>query len=84
MIKAIKQTGTVDKEGKIEEYSPELQEGTEVEIIILVNSTETDTTEYLLSTKANEKKILEAIERVEKREELITITPEEWHDKYKI
>ncbi len=40
MIKAIKQTGTVDKEGKIEVYSPELQEGTEVEIIILVNSPE--------------------------------------------
>ena len=84
MIKAIKQTGTVDKEGKIEVYSPELQEGTEVEIIILVNSPEPDTTEYLLSKKANEKELLEAIERVEKREGLITITPEEWHEKYSI
>ena len=84
MIKAIKQTGTLDKGEKIEVYSPELQEGTEVEIIILVNSPEPDTTEYLLSTKANEKELLEAIERVEKREGLITINPEEWHEKYSI
>ncbi len=84
MIKAIKQKLIVNQEGKTEVYSPELPEGTKVEIIILVNSPETDTTEYLLSTKANEKELLEAIERVEKRDGLITITPEEWHEKYSI
>ncbi|MGK7940215.1 MAG: hypothetical protein AB4062_08725 [Crocosphaera sp.] len=84
MIKAIKQKAIVNKQGKIEIHSPELQERSEVEIIILVSSPETDTTEYLLSTKANEKELLEAIERVEKREEMITITPEEWHEKYSI
>ncbi|MGK7880337.1 MAG: hypothetical protein AB4060_09585 [Crocosphaera sp.] len=84
MIKAIKQKVIVNQEGKIEVYSSELQEGTKVEIIILVNSPETDTTEYLLSTKANEKELLEARERVEKREGLITITAEEWDGKYSI
>ncbi|ACB51055.1 hypothetical protein cce_1705 [Crocosphaera subtropica ATCC 51142] len=84
MIKAIKQKGIVNKDGKIEVQSPELQEGTEVEVIILVTSSETDTTEYLLSTEANKRELLEAIERVEKQEELITIKPEEWHEKYSI
>lgn len=84
MIKAIKQKGIVNKDGKIELQSPELQEGTEVEVIILVTSSEADTTEYLLSTEANKRDLLEAIERVEKKEGLINITSEEWNEKYSI
>ncbi|MDJ0598329.1 MAG: hypothetical protein QNJ37_05765 [Crocosphaera sp.] len=84
MIKAIKQKGIVNKDGKIELQSVQLQEGTEVEVIILVTSSETDTTEYLLSTEANKRELLEAIDRVEKQEELITINPEKWHEKYSI
>jgi antitoxin YefM len=67
MIKAVKQKGIVGKKGKIEIQTPELSEGTEVEIIILVPSFETDTTTYLLSTEANRRELSEAMERVEKK-----------------
>lgn len=81
-MKAVKQKGIVDKEGKIEVKSPELHEGTEVEIIILIPSLETDTTEYILSTEANRRELLSAIERVEKQENIVSISSEEWHEKY--
>ena len=82
MIKAAKQTGIVGKQGKIEIQTPEIPEGTEVEIIVLVPDSERDTTEYLLSTTANRRELLEAIERVDSRDNLVTISPEEWHEKY--
>jgi len=44
-------------------------------------SAEQDTTEYLLSTEANRKHLTEAIEYVEKRENLIVFTPEEWNER---
>ena len=84
MIKAVKQKGIVGKKGKIEITTSELEEGTEVEIIILADTEEMDTTDYLLSTESNRKQLLEAIERVEKRENLVVISPEEWHKKYSI
>ncbi len=62
----------------------ELEEGTEVEIIILADSEERSTIDYLLSTESNRKQLLEAIERVEKRENLVVISPETWHEKYSI
>lgn len=82
MIQAVKQIVMVGKEGKIEINAPELPEGTEVEIIILVKSSESDTTEYLLSSEANRQKIFEAISRVKNRENLQVITPDTWHEKY--
>ncbi len=82
MIRAIKHKGIVGKEGKIEIALTELQEGTEVEVIVLVDVDEMDTTEYLLSTKNNRQELLQAIERVEKRENLVKISPQEWHEKY--
>ncbi len=86
MIKAVRQKGIVGKQGKIEFQTPELSEGTEVEIIVLVPDSvldsEGDTTEYLLSTTANRRELLEAIERVDDRDNLVTISSEEWHEKY--
>ncbi len=82
MIRAIKQKGTVGREGKIELHSTELEEGTDVDIIILIS--EPDTTEYLLSTEANQRELSEAIDRVENKENLVTITAKEWHEKYSI
>ena len=38
MVTAIKQMGTVGKDGKIEIYTPELVEGTKVEVILLVEA----------------------------------------------
>jgi antitoxin YefM len=84
VIRAIKQKGIVGREGKIEINSTELEEGTDVDIIILVSDTEPDTTEYLLSTKANRRELSEAIERIENKENLVTITAQEWHEKYSI
>ena len=82
MIKAVKQKGIVGKQGKIEVQTPELSEGTEVEVIVLVPDSEEDTTEYLLSTTGNRRELLEAIERVNNRDNLVTISSEEWHEKY--
>jgi antitoxin YefM len=84
MIRGIKQTGTVGREGKIELHSTELEEGTDVDIIILVSEPEPDTTEYLLSTEANQRELSEAIDRIENKENLVTITAKEWHEKYSI
>ena len=80
MVTAIKQIGTVGKNGKIELYTPQLMEGTQVEVILLVDSQ--DETDYLLSSPANRERILDAIANVEKGEELITISAKEWHEKY--
>ncbi|WP_017293675.1 hypothetical protein [Geminocystis herdmanii] len=82
MIRAVKQKGIVGKQGKIELSSTGIDEGTEVEIIILAPSSEVDTTKYLFSTEANKQELLEAIERVEKEDNVIPITPDEWHEKY--
>lgn len=84
MIKAFKQKAIVNEQGKIESQTLNIPEGTEVEIIILVPNIEADTTEYLLSTEANKKELLEAQERVNKRENLIVFTANEWHEKYSI
>jgi antitoxin YefM len=83
-MKAVKKKTLVGKKGTIELQSTELKEGMEVEIIILIPSVETelDTTEYLLSTEANRRELLEAVERVEKQENLVQINSEEWHEKY--
>ncbi|OQW92426.1 MAG: hypothetical protein BWK78_01740 [Thiotrichaceae bacterium IS1] len=89
MFNSLKQTTTVGPGGKMELCSAELLEGTPVEVIILIIPTETDeteleTTDYLWSTEANRQHLLEAIDNVEKRQNLITITSEEWHEKYRV
>jgi antitoxin YefM len=80
MVTAIKQMGTVGKDGKIELYTPELLEGTQVEVILLINIQ--DETEYLLSNSANRKRLLDAVSNLEKGEGLVKISAEEWHEKY--
>jgi len=84
MITGIRQKTVVGEGGKIEIVSPELPTGTVVEVIVFVEPVEQDTTEYLLSTEANRKHLLEALENVEKRENLVVITPEEWNAKYRL
>jgi len=84
MINSIKQKTIVGKGGKVEIISSELPEGALVEVIVLVEWVEKDTTEYLLSTEANRKHLMESLENVEKRENLVVITPEEWDEKYTV
>ena len=55
-----------------------------MDIIILVSDSEPDTTEYLLSTEANQRQLSEAIDRIENKENLVTITTKEWREKYSI
>ena len=50
MITGIRQKVIVGEGGKVEILSPELPRGTLVDVIILVETVEQDTTEYLLST----------------------------------
>ena len=73
MVTAIKQMGTVGKDGKIELYTPELLEGTQVEVILLINSQ--NETEYLLSTSANRKRLLDAVSNIEKGDNSICNQP---------
>jgi antitoxin YefM len=83
MINAIRQKTRVKPGGKLEISSPELPDDTLVEVIVfLLPKEEQDMTDYLLSTEANRQHLLEAITQLEKRENLITFTPAEWHEKY--
>lgn len=83
MLKAIRQETMVKEGGKVEISLPELPSGTMVEVIIFLPlKDELDTTDYLLSTEANRRPLSEAIAQVEKRENIVVFTPEEWHEKY--
>ncbi|NER20603.1 MAG: hypothetical protein F6J86_26565 [Symploca sp. SIO1B1] len=94
MLSGIKQRGIVGKGGKIEIQASDLPEGTVVEIIVLIepdtHKSDTsyqvpqDTTEYLLSTEANRRHLMSAIEHVEKKHNLVSFTPEEWDEEYNI
>ena len=82
MITGIKKRTIVGKNGTINLQTPELTEGTEVEIIILIEDQEEDTTTYLLSNPVNRQHLIESMENVEKGENLITINAEDWYEKY--
>jgi antitoxin YefM len=79
MVTGIKQRAVVGKDGKIEISTSDLPEGTTVEIIVLIEQPDPDETEYLLSTNANRTRLLQALERAKNAENLVVITPEEWH-----
>jgi antitoxin YefM len=84
MINGIKQRSIVGKDGRIEIASSELPEGTTVEIIVLVEPPEPDETEYLLADPLNRQRLLEAIESAKNPENLVVISAEEWHEKYRV
>ena len=83
MIQTVKQKTVVGKNGRVEILSSTLPEGTLVEVVVraIIDS---DTTEYLLSSEANRKHLMEAIDNVEHGKNLIVFTPEEWNEKYNI
>jgi len=62
MITGIRQKTIVGKGGKIEFLSPELPNGTLVEVIVLVEPEKQDATEYLLSTEANRNHLFQALQ----------------------
>lgn len=83
MISSIKKRTVVGPNGKIEIQSSELPQGASVEVIVLLDP-EKDETEYLLSSEANKNHLIEAIENIEKRKNLISFTPDEWDEKYNV
>ena len=94
MLSGIKQRGIVGKDGKIEIQTSELAEGTIVEVIVLVDPSsdkqpdnsdqQQDTTDYLLSNDANRRHLLASLQQLEKQENLISFTPEEWNEEHNI
>ena len=73
MITAIKENGTVNENGRIEISALDLPVGTAVEVIVLVEEEEMDTTEYLLSTEANREHLTEALEQLKQPENFIHV-----------
>jgi len=72
MISGIREKTVVKEGGKIEISSPDLPDGAQVEVIVLVEE-EQDTTEYLLSTEANRKHLEQAMRDAENPEKLIYV-----------
>jgi len=64
MLQTIKTTATVNQNGAINIYSAELPIGETVEVIILIQPKNQDTTDYLLSNSANKQHLLKAVEEL--------------------
>ncbi len=73
MITGIREKTIVREDGTVEIHSSELPIGKEVEVIILVEDEEQDTTEYLLSTETNRKYLEEALEELKHPENFIQV-----------
>jgi antitoxin YefM len=84
MTNRIRQKIVVGKGGSVLIPSSDLPAGTVVDVIVLTEPDELDTTEYLLSDEETRQRLLEAIEHVERRENLVVISPEEWSEKYRL
>jgi antitoxin YefM len=69
MITSTKHQAIVGKDGKLEILTSGFPEGTIVEVIV---------------HETNHKELLEAVNRVESRQDLITFTPEEWNAQYNV
>jgi antitoxin YefM len=81
MITGSKHFTVVGKDGKIELPASNLPEGTAIEVIILTSDQE-DISEKLLAHNRDD--LLEAIDRVEQRQDLVTFTSEEWNAQYNV
>lgn len=73
MLTGIREKTVVKENGMVEISAPDLPIGTEVEVIILVEEEEMDTTEYLLSTEANRKYLEQAMLDAKDPEKLIYV-----------
>ena len=65
MIGSIRQKTIVREGGWVEIRSPELPIGARVEVIVLVEPEDSDTTEYLLSSEANRQHLEQALKDAE-------------------
>ena len=76
MITGIKQKAIVGHNGKIEIPTSELPEGAIVEILIFMESPKDQSVVH--------SQLLEAIDRIESRQDLVTFTTEEWNAQYHV
>jgi antitoxin YefM len=65
MLTEIREKTVVKENGMVEISTPDLPIGTRVEVIVLIEKEEMDTTEYLLSTEANRKHLERAMRDAE-------------------
>ena len=77
MIRGIRQKTVVGKGGQIALSAPELPSGALVEVIVLVEPEDQDTTEYLLSTEANRRHLFQALQDLNDPARYIYIDPTE-------
>lgn len=75
MITGVRQKTVVGEGGRVELLSPELPRGTLVDVIVLVDSADQDTTEYLISTEANRKHLLQALHDLDDRSTYTHVKP---------
>ena len=76
MLSSIRQKAVVDQYGKIEIQSAELPIGATVDVIVLIEPAESDTTDYLLSTESNRRHLLEAVKDLDKHASYTYINPD--------
>ena len=77
MLTGIREKTIVKENGTVEISALDLPVGTEVEVIVLVEENEMDTTEYLLSTEANRQHLEEALEQLKHPENFIRFDMDE-------
>jgi antitoxin YefM len=65
MLQGIRQRAVVDHDGKLMIVTPELRAGTQVEVIVLVEPEQDDTTAYLLASEANREHLLRALRELD-------------------
>ena len=74
MLTGMRQRAVVGENGKIELLWPNVPKGTVVEVIVLVDSEEQDTTDYLLSTEANRQHLQKALKDLQDPETYTFVT----------
>ncbi len=67
----------------VEISAPDLPVGTRVEVIVLIEEEEMDTTEYLFSTEANRKHLEEALEELNHPENFIRVVVDDLENLWK-
>lgn len=73
MLTGIREKTVVKENGTVEISALNLPVGTKVEVIVLVEEEEMDTTEYLLSTEANREHLFESMRDAANPEKLIYV-----------
>lgn len=74
MIAGIRQKAIVGEHGKVEITAPDLPTGTLVDVIVLMEPGEQDTTDYLLASEANRSHLIQALRDLDDRSSYIYVT----------